>query len=106
VKGRALRPGAHLDLVGAFTPQMRECDDEAILRGAVFVDSYAGALAEAGDLLQPAKAGLWRTDQVRADLYELASGTKLGRQGAEEVTVFKSVGAAMEDLTAAKLLVG
>lgn len=104
VTGRHLRPGAHVDLVGAFTPQMRESDDEAIQRAQVFVDTYAGALAEAGDLLLPARAGNWSTDRVRADLHELCAGLKQGRRDAGEITLFKSVGAAIEDLAAARLL--
>jgi len=104
VLGRDLRPGTHLDLVGAFTPQMRESDDEAVLRSRVFVDTYAGALAEAGDLLQPAAAGLWSTQAVCGDLHELASGAKAGRLHEDEITLFKSVGAATEDLVAASLL--
>jgi ornithine cyclodeaminase/alanine dehydrogenase-like protein (mu-crystallin family) len=104
VRGHDLRPGTHIDLVGAFTPQMRETDDEAVRRASVFVDTYAGAFAEAGDLLQAAQAGVWSTDQTCADLHELAAGLKPGRQGDAEITMFKSVGAAIEDLTAAKLL--
>jgi ornithine cyclodeaminase/alanine dehydrogenase-like protein (mu-crystallin family) len=104
VRGHDLRPGTHIDLVGAFTPHMRETDDEAVRRASVFVDTYAGAFAEAGDLLQAASAGVWSTDQACADLHELASGLKPGRRDPAEITMFKSVGAAIEDLTAAKLL--
>jgi len=105
VKGALLRPGTHLDLVGAFTPQMRESDDEVILRSRVFVDTYAGALAEAGDLLQPIAAGTWSADRVCGDLHELTNGAKPGRLDADDITLFKSVGAAIEDLAAASLLV-
>ena len=104
VRGHDLRPGTHLDLVGAFTPQMRETDDEAVRRASVFVDTYAGAFAEAGDLLQAARTGVWSTERASADLHELAAGLKPGRQDDAEITMFKSVGAAIEDLTAAKLL--
>lgn len=104
VFGRDLKPGTHLDLVGAFTPQMRESDDEAVIRARVFVDTYAGTLAEAGDLLQPAATGVWSTDKVCADLHELASGAKGGRLTADDITLFKSVGAAVEDLAAASML--
>ena len=104
VMGRYLEPGTHLDLVGAFTPQMRESDDEAVCRARVFVDTYAGALAEAGDLLQPIAAGVWRAQDVCGDLHELASGKRPGRLGDAEITLFKSVGAAVEDLVAASLL--
>ena len=105
VRGGDLRPGTHLDLVGAFTRHMRETDDEAVRRASVFVDSYAGAFAEAGDLLQAAQAGAWAADRTRADLHELTAGLKPGRQEDAEITLFKSVGAAIEDLTAAKLLI-
>ncbi|MDA9487681.1 ornithine cyclodeaminase [Bradyrhizobium sp. CCBAU 11361] len=104
VKGALLRPGTHVDLVGAFTPQMRESDDDAVLRSRVFIDTYAGALAEAGDLLQPIAAGSWSADRICGDLHELTNGTKSGRLDRNEITLFKSVGAAIEDLTAASLL--
>ena len=106
VLGRDLRPGVHLDLVGAFTPAMRETDDEAVRRASVFVDTYAGAFAEAGDLLQAAATGAWSPDRTAADLHELAAGKKPGRQGPADITLFKSVGAAIEDLAAAQLLLG
>jgi len=104
VKGALLRPGTHVDLVGAFTPQMRESDDDAVLRSRVFIDTYAGALAEAGDLLQPIAAGSWSADRICGDLHELTNGTKSGRLDRNEITLFKSVGAAIEDLAAASLL--
>jgi ornithine cyclodeaminase/alanine dehydrogenase-like protein (mu-crystallin family) len=106
ITGRHLRPGTHLDLVGAFTPQMRESDDEAVLRSEVFVDTYQGALAEAGDLLAPIAAGCWSADKICADLHELAAGLKPGRRSVNDITLFKSVGAAIEDLVAAELLMG
>lgn len=104
IRGDHLRPGVHVDLVGAFTPKMRETDDAAVQRASVFVDTYAGAFAEAGDLLQAAASGAWSTDLTRADLHELTAGLKPGRQADDEVTLFKSVGTALEDITAAKLL--
>ncbi|MGY8630994.1 ornithine cyclodeaminase family protein [Bradyrhizobium sp. 14AA] len=106
VRGRHLRPGTHLDLVGAFTPKMRESDDEAVCGSRVFVDTYGGALAEAGDLLQPIAAGRFQADKVCGDLHELTSGARPGRVDEQEITLFKSVGAAIEDLAAASLLVG
>jgi ornithine cyclodeaminase/alanine dehydrogenase-like protein (mu-crystallin family) len=105
VKGELLRPGTHLDLVGAFTPLMRESDDAAISRSRVFIDTYGGALAEAGDLLQPIAAGSWSADDICGDLHELTNGTKPGRLDRDDITLFKSVGAAIEDLAAASLLV-
>jgi ornithine cyclodeaminase len=105
VKGALLRPGTHLDLVGAFTSQMRESDDAVISRSRVFVDTYPGALAEAGDVLQPIAAGNWSADRICGDLHELTSGAKAGRLDRNDITLFKSVGAAIEDLAAARLLV-
>jgi ornithine cyclodeaminase len=104
VKGALLRPGVHLDLVGAFTPQMRESDDEAIRRSRVFVDTRAGATKEAGDIVQPLASGVLAGKDVLADLAELARGEKGGRAGEEEITLFKSVGAALEDLAAGRLV--
>ena len=104
MRGADLRPGTHLDLVGAFTPRMRETDDAAVLRASVFVDTYAGAFAEAGDLLQAAAGSGWSMDLTRAELHELAAGLKPGRQSEREITLFKSVGTALEDLAAATLL--
>jgi ornithine cyclodeaminase/alanine dehydrogenase-like protein (mu-crystallin family) len=104
VRGADLRPGTHLDLVGAFTPRMREADAAAILGSSVFVDTYAGAFAEAGDLLQAAAESGWTSDLVRAELHELTAGLKPGRSTAGEITLFKSVGTALEDLAAATLL--
>jgi ornithine cyclodeaminase/alanine dehydrogenase-like protein (mu-crystallin family) len=100
VKGALLKPGAHLDLVGAFTPEMRESDDEAIRRARVYVDTRAGALKEAGDIVQPLASGVLRNEDIVADLHELARGQKPGRGNADEITLFKSVGAALEDLAA------
>jgi len=105
VRGALLRPGTHVDLVGGFTPQMREGDDELIARAEIFVDSYAGAFKEAGDLVQPLASGVLVRERVRAELAELVTGAHPGRQSAEEITLFKSVGTALEDLCAARLVV-
>lgn len=105
VTGRHLRPGTHIDLVGAFTPKMRESDDEAVMRASVYVDTRAGALSEAGDILEPMAAGRFKAEAILADLHELASGAKTGRRDNAEITLFKSVGAALEDLAAATLLI-
>lgn len=101
VRGALLGRGAHLDLVGAFTPAMRESDDEAVRRARIFVDTRAGALKEGGDLAQPLAAGLIGPEDIAADLFDLAQGAHPGRTGADEITLFKSVGAALEDLAAA-----
>ena len=103
IRGAWLKPGAHLDLVGAFTPKMRESDDEAVLRASLFVDTRDGALSEGGDLVQPISSGIIGRDAVRADLYDLARGIHAGRTSDSEITLFKSVGAALEDLAGAVL---
>jgi alanine dehydrogenase len=104
VRGHLLRPGTHLDLIGGFRPDMREADDAAVDRAAIYVDTRAGALAEAGDLVQPIAAGRLSPDAVRGDLAELCRGTVAGRRSAEEITLFKSVGTALEDLAAALIV--
>lgn len=100
VKGGALKPGTHVDLVGGFTPAMREADDEAIRRSHVFVDTRAGATKEAGDIVQPLASGVLSEGAIFADLFDLTRGLKPGRTDADEITLFKSVGAALEDLAA------
>mgnify|MGYP003477401980 FL=1 len=105
VQGAWLAPGTHLDLVGGFRRTMREVDDAAVQRAHVVVDTYAGALAEAGDLTQPMEAGLIGRDHIRAELAELLRG-RGARPSAEAITLFKSVGTAVEDLAAAQLVLG
>ena len=100
ISGERLRPGTHVDLVGGFTPGMREADDVAITRARVYVDTRAGATKEAGDIVQPLKSGVLKPEDIVADLHELARGEKLGRRSDDEITLFKSVGAALEDLAA------
>ncbi len=106
VQGAWLRPGVHLDLVGAFRPDMREIDDAAVVRCArIVVDTRAGALAEAGDLVQPLARGVITPDFITGDLAELLRGDCAGRVDRSEITLFKSVGTALEDLAAAQLVV-
>ncbi len=100
VKGALLKPGSHVDLVGGFAPGMRESDDDAIRRARVYVDTRTGATKEAGDIVQPLASGVLKAEDIVADLYELARGQKPGRGSADEITLFKSVGAALEDLAA------
>lgn len=104
IRGAWLKPGSHVDLVGAFTPAMRESDDEAIRRARVFVDTRGGALKEAGDIVRPIADGVITAADVVADLFDLCRGTDPGRRGADEITLFKSVGTALEDLAAARLV--
>lgn len=104
VRGAWLKKGQHVDLVGGFTPAMRETDDEAVARARVFVDTRQGAGKEAGDIVQPLASGVLSPDGIVADLFELCRGEKRGRQAAGEITLFKSVGTALEDLAAAELV--
>jgi ornithine cyclodeaminase/alanine dehydrogenase-like protein (mu-crystallin family) len=106
LQGAWLRPGTHLDLVGGFKPDMREVDDAAVVRAQVVVDTYAGALTEAGDLVQPLHAGLFTRAHFGCELAELLRGSHPGRTDADAVTLFKSVGTALEDLAAARLVLG
>jgi ornithine cyclodeaminase/alanine dehydrogenase-like protein (mu-crystallin family) len=102
--GRWLRPGTHLNLVGAFQSHTREVDDETVRRARVVVDTYEGALAEAGDLLIPMKNGSISREHIVADLHEIASGKKAGRSSRDDITLFKSLGCALEDLVTAQLV--
>lgn len=103
VFGADLRPGTHVDAVGAFRPTERELDSEAIRRARVVVDTYAGAEEEAGDVLIPRREGLIGEGHVVAELAEVVTGRRPGRLAADDITVFKSVGFALEDLAAAQL---
>jgi alanine dehydrogenase len=104
VRGAWLKPGAHLDLVGAYLPTLRESDDEAVKRATLFCDTRGGALKEGGDLVQPLQAGVIQAGDIAAELAELCKGTHRGRKSNAEITLFKSVGTAIEDLAAAKLM--
>jgi alanine dehydrogenase len=108
VEGAWLRDGQHIDLVGAYTPEMRESDDDAVRRAQVHVDTRAGATREAGDIVLPIRSGVITADNIVADLFELARGERSGRPSGDghSITLFKSVGAALEDLAAAELAVG
>lgn len=105
VKGKRLKSGQHLDLVGAYLPSMREADGEAVRRAAVYVDTYGGAESDAGDLLQAQVEGVFEWSDIRGDLKQLATGAVPGRESDHDITLFKSVGTALEDLAAAELLV-
>jgi ornithine cyclodeaminase len=104
VSGDWLKPGAHLDLVGGYTPAMREADDAAVTRASLFVDTRTGGLKEAGDIVDPIRRGVIGEADVKADLFDLTRGIHPGRGSAEEITLFKSVGTALEDLAAAMLV--
>lgn len=102
IPGNQLRKGQHLDLVGAYKKDMREADDDCVLRSSIFLDTYQGGLKESGDIVIPLKKGLIKPTDIKADLFELCSGGHLGRQFPDEITFFKSVGHASEDLFGAR----
>ncbi len=101
VFGEYLQPGQYVDLVGAYKKDMREADNNTISKTSVFVDTYEGGLKESGDIVIPLQEGILQESDIKADLFELCSGTKKGRGSDEEITLFKSVGHALEDLAAA-----
>ncbi|AXT21130.1 ornithine cyclodeaminase family protein [Flavobacteriaceae bacterium AU392] len=101
VLGNYLKPGQHIDLVGAYKKDMREADDNVIIKSSIFVDTYEGGLKESGDIVIPLQNNILKKEDIKADLFELCSNTKEGRSNTKEITVFKSVGYALEDLVAA-----
>ena len=101
VRGEWLKPGAHVDLAGAFKPTMRETDGDVVVKSRVYVDTREGALSEAGDLLQARDEGKFDFANIQGDLFELCRGVVNGRGNPEEITLFKSCGTAIEDLVAA-----
>jgi ornithine cyclodeaminase len=103
VRGGWLAPGSHLDLIGSFTPAMREADDACFTGAAVYVDTEE-ALVKSGELLAPLASGAFRAAELRGTLAQLARGQVEGRRDAGERTLFKSVGTALEDLAAAILV--
>ena len=102
IQGAWLQPGTHLDLIGSFTPAMRESDGACLRRATVFTDTTE-ALLKAGDLLGAIAEGAWSTDRLAATLEQLCRQQHPGRRSADEITLFKSVGSALEDLAAACL---
>lgn len=101
--GRFLRAGTHVDLVGGFTPTMREADDDVIRSARVYVDTRQGAAAEAGDIAIPVARGIMQSSDICGDLLGLCQRRVFGRTSDSDITVFKSVGCALEDLAAAVL---
>jgi len=104
VKGANLKPGTHLDLVGGYTPQTREADDEAARRGLVFVDRRESAFHGVGDILQPIENGAIREADVLGDLYDLAPGKVAGRRSPSDITFFKNAGGGHLDLMTAEVI--
>ena len=104
IKGEYLRVGQHIDLVGAYKPTTRESDDEVMLRSKIYVDTLEMAPKEGGDLTLPLKSGVISPEDLQGDLFNLCRAEVEGRTSEEEITVFKSVGHALEDLVAAQLV--
>ena len=104
VKGAWLKKGAHVDLVGAFNLKTREADDAAVRRARVYVDSRLSAPKGSGDIVQPLRRKAITRDDIQGDLFDLCRGTVKGRRRKDEITLFKSVGTAIEDLAAAMLV--
>lgn len=101
VLGDYLKEGQHIDLVGAYNSSMRESDDQTIVRSSIFVDSFGGAKNEAGDIVIPLQNGIIKEEDIKGDLFDLCANKKMGRTHSNEITLFKSVGHALEDLVAA-----
>jgi ornithine cyclodeaminase len=105
IKGKWLRPGTHLDLIGAFAPHTREADSECFRVARVFVDSRATTVAHIGDLMVPIAEGAITAEDVVADFYDLASG-RFARGSDDEITLCKNGGGAHLDLMAARYILG
>lgn len=98
-----LKAGTHISAVGSYTPEMQEVPAETLLRAKIFIDSRSASLEEAGDLIQPLRAGLFDESHICGELGEVVLGKKSGRQSDEEITYFKSVGIAVQDAMAAQV---
>lgn len=100
IQGKYLKAGQHIDLVGSYKPNMREADDEVILKSNIFVDTFLGT-KESGDLAIPIQKGILNVSEIQADLIQLSKNDIFTRNSNAEITLFKSVGLALEDLAAA-----
>ena len=105
ILGDWIKPGQHLDLVGAFTPDMAEADSKAIAMSKIVVDTYQGALSESGELINALKEGCIQKKHILSDLRQLVMEEKNIRNDSNDITLFKSVGTALEDLAAAELVI-
>jgi ornithine cyclodeaminase len=100
---RDVKPGTHISAVGAYTPEMCEIPPETVSRARVFVDSRSACMEEAGDIIQPIRAGLFDESHIHAELGEVILGRKSGRETNDQITFFKSVGIAVQDAMAAQV---
>ena len=105
IMGDWIKPGQHLDLVGAFTPDMAEADSKAIAMSKIVVDTYEGALSESGELINALKEGRIEKKHILSDLRQLVMEEKNIRNDSNDITLFKSVGTALEDLATAELVI-
>ena len=105
IMGDWIKPGQHLDLVGAFTPDMAEVDSKAVAMSKIVVDTYEGALSESGELINALKEGRIEKKHILSDLRQLVMEEKNIRNDSNDITLFKSVGTALEDLAAAELVI-
>lgn len=103
--GARVTPGTHVTGVGSYTPAMQEVDADLVTRAVVIVDQREAALREAGDLIQAVRSGRWRAEEIHAEIGEIAAGTKPGRTSSEQITFFKSVGVAAQDMALARRVV-
>ena len=104
IEGAWLKPGAHVDLIGAFTPDMREADDEVLRRGSLFVDARETTINHIGELMIPIASGVISEADVLADFSDLCQQRHAGRSSADEITVFKNGGGGHLDLMCARIL--
>ncbi|MBO9378848.1 ornithine cyclodeaminase family protein [Sphingomonas histidinilytica] len=103
IKGKWIKPGTHVDLIGAFTPAMRESDDETVRKASIYVDTME-ALHEPGDIVQPLRDGVISKDSIQGSLADLARKTVNARTSDSEITLFKAVGSGLADLIAARMV--
>jgi ornithine cyclodeaminase/alanine dehydrogenase-like protein (mu-crystallin family) len=106
IKGAKLKPGTHVDLVGSYTPQTREADDEAVRKSLIFVDRRESALHSAGDILQPLANGTISEAGILGDLYDLVNGQVAGRLSSSDITLFKNAGGGHLDLMTCEAVLG
>ena len=99
-----LKPGTHISAVGSYTPEMQEVSSETLQRAKIFVDSRSAAMEEAGELIQPIRAGLFDESHIWGELGDVVLGRIPGRQSQDEITYFKSVGIAVQDAMAAQVV--